>query len=74
MNWERREVYPRNVFWDLVRQFEEPVLEEGFEETVKISFQVSSSLYPDDIEVDLLTSSKWTGNAEEFRIWSKFWI
>ena len=78
-NPEKRTILPHSAFVGFTSRFKEPKVTEGFQDVVKVEFQVRSRL-ADLVFVTMRWANvrfvgiQFQGDEEQRRIWSQYWI
>lgn len=68
---------PRLAFTGFASRYREPKISEGFEDIIKVDFEVRKlaccrCIYADEEYV--LTGAKFVGSEEQKKLWSKYWV
>ena len=74
-NPEKRTILPHSAFAGFASRFKPPKIEEGFQDIVRVEFQVGSDpLVLGFCSLTILLPDQFVGDDKERRIWSQYWI
>lgn len=71
MNPEHRKMLPRMAFSGFLGRYQEPTLEEGFEDVTTIDFKVSQAMLSQSA---IANCQQLHGTSEQIETWSQYWI